>query len=290
LFRIVVCIKEVVDTSLDLGYGRVEDTQIQKGLTYRANPQDWLALAEALRAKADLQDAEITLITCGPPRTEEYLREGLCLGAVRALRLPDDEFGLCLGFAKARALARAISLVGFDLVLTGAQSLDNGSGLTGPLIAAYLDLPCVVQVVSLGYNIAGNIALARKRSRGLQEELIVRPPAVLTIAASDAKLPYASVDSLLAAARAPVEVWSAADLGLTATELESDAAQKSARAPVRPRTRPAPLDSRLPAYYRIQALLEGGLTKRAGKVVKGDPEELADYLYELLTGIGGSSP
>ena len=48
----------------------------------------------------------------------------------------------------------------------------------------------------------------------------------------------------------------------------------------------APLDSSLPAYYRILALLEGGLSKRRGEIVKGTPDELSDRLFDLLVKAG----
>ena len=64
--RIVVCLKEVIETSLNLGYGQVSETLMQKGFAFGLNPNDAQALGEALRFKEEDTSVEITLVSLGP--------------------------------------------------------------------------------------------------------------------------------------------------------------------------------------------------------------------------------
>jgi electron transfer flavoprotein beta subunit len=195
--KIAVCLKEVIDTTLDLAYSRVADVQFQKGLSYRANPQDLLALAEALSLKAKDTGIEITLVSLGPARVEEYLREGLALGVDKAVRIWDDDFQFLSNYQKAGILARTLSLLKPDLVLAGARGLDNGSGVTGPLIAAWLEFPGICEVVGFHREVNGNIfTVTRNSSKRLQEKLLVILPAVFSIADTPVKLPYSSLENI----------------------------------------------------------------------------------------------
>jgi len=283
--KIIVCLKEVVDTNLSLGFGLSNQVVFQEGLPLRLNPDDAGALAKALSLKQPDNDAqvEIILISIGPERVEGYLRDGLALGANRAVRIWLDSLMELSPHQKARLLSKAVSLFGADLVLTGARSMDTGNSQVGSLMAAWLDLPCVGEVV--GFELDSeekSITLTRDIGRGAREKIRCSLPAVITVK-GEGKLPYASLDKLMESKYSEIIRLTPADLGISPVELKNDPTRITGLAYPRPRPRkvPAP-ESSLPAFYRILKLLEGGISRRQGKMLQGSSEELADQLFELL--------
>lgn len=282
--RIVVCIKEVLDSDLNLAFGRVSTELWQKGQAFRLNPNDAGALAAALEEKVKDASVEITVISLGPERVDQYLRDALALGVDKAVRLWGEDLAELSPYQKSLLLSRAISLLNADLVLTGASSLDNASGQVGPFIAARLKQPCVVGVTEFQIEGDGKSStVTRSLGRGVRERVVSTLPAVFTVERSGGELPYASLDKLLESQSAPITFLSPSDLGISATELASDPTRVTGLSFPRPRPRKVPTPaSSLPAFDRILKLLEGGIPKRQGKMLQGNSEELVSQLYELL--------
>jgi electron transfer flavoprotein beta subunit len=279
--KIIVCLKEVVETTVSLGFGQVEPALLEKGRSYRLDPAANPALAVALKLKAQDPQSEIVLLSLGPERVEEYLRDGLALGADRAVRVWEEALADTGIYPQSQILARAVGLLKADLVLTGNRSLDNASGLTGPLMAAWLNVPGLCEVVDIRLENPQSLIATRNISRGLRETVQTQLPAVLSIAASPEKLPYASLDKVLASREAEISCLNLKDLGLSPLDIKDPLYINGLSFP-RPRPKAAPLDSSLPAFYRILALLEGGITKRKGEIWQGTPDEIVDRLYDLM--------
>jgi len=270
---------------LSLDFGLRNRAVSREGQPLQLNPNDAAALAMALGLKStdDGLKVEINLISIGPGRVESYLRNGLALGADRAVRIWDKDFANLSSYQKARLLTGAVSLFGADLVFTGARSLDTGNGQVGLLTAGWLGLPCISDVVSLEPDMEQNsLNLTRAIGRGEREKVQCPLPAVVTLK-GEGKLPYASLDRLVESKSADVELLSPADLGIPGEELQNDPTRVIGLVYPRPHPRKAPpLDSSLPAFYRILQLLEGGMSGRKGLMLKGSSEELAEQLFELL--------
>ncbi|MGD1119959.1 MAG: electron transfer flavoprotein subunit beta/FixA family protein [Dehalococcoidales bacterium] len=284
--KIIVCLKEVVDPALSLDYisGHMPpwfDRLTMSGIPRRLNPNDAAALALALGLKAANTEAEITVVSIGPTRVESYLRNALALGADRAIRIWDE--GLVgTPYQKASLLAAFASLSSADLVLTGVKSLDTASGRVGPLLAARLGLPCVVNVFSIAAESGNSISVVKDLGRGEREKLRCTLPAVLAVK-GEGKLPYASLDKLIDSKSAEIKTLTPADLGISPIELQSGPLKIIGLAFPRPLpAKTPPLDSSLPAFYRILQLLEGGIAKRKGTILEGGPDELAEKLYRLF--------
>jgi electron transfer flavoprotein beta subunit len=290
--NILVCLKEVVDTALSLDTGLRNRLVFREGLPLRLNPDDIRTLAMALDIKSvsTSGDSTVTVISIGPGRVEEYLREALSSGADKAIRIWGDDFTGLSPYQKAKLLYAYVSLHSFDLVFTGAKSLDTANGQVGQLLAARLGWPCVSDVVSLEDK-DGNIRLSRGIGRGKREVLEATLPAVITVKGDSAVLPYASVDRLIDSVQNEIEVKSPADLSVTPAELKEEPARITGLMAPRPRPRkvPAPSGS-LPAFDRILKLLEGGISRRRGEMLKGGTEELAEQLYQLFLTEGVIKP
>ena len=292
--KIIVCLKEVIDTNLSLDFGLRNELVFREGLPLRLNPNDAEALAIALGLKPTGKGSpvEITLISIGPERVESYLRNGLASGSDRAIRIWEEDFMELSSHQKAKLLSKAVSLSGADLVLTGARSMDTGNGQVGPLIAACLDLPCVTEVVSLELDKEQkSINLTKDIGRGEREIIQCTLPAVIAVKGEERKLPYASLDKLLESKYSEITLLSPADLAIFPAELKKDPTRVTGLTYPRPRPKRVPTpESSLPAFYRILKLLEGGISRRQGMILQGSSEELADQLFELLIAEGVIKP
>jgi len=109
-------------------------TWIREDVSYEVNEPDAYALEEALRQK-EKHGGEVVVITAGPARSQQVLREALAKGADRAIHLEDNAFVSLDAFNTARALAAVIKDEQFDLIFTGLQSDDYGYAQTGVILA-----------------------------------------------------------------------------------------------------------------------------------------------------------
>ncbi len=285
--KIIVCLKEVLDPKLSLDSGLSNRFVFREGRPLKLNPDDAAALSLALDVKKTLKDAEITLISIGPERVESYLRNGLALGVDKAVRIYNEDFESLSPYRKARLLTAAVKLLGADLVLTGTRSLDTANGQVGGLMAAWLDRPFVSDVLGLEPdNLHNNIIVFKTLDRGEREKLLCPLPAVIAVR-GEGSLPYASLDSLIESKYSEIKVLSPSDLAVSPAELNYDPVRPVGLVFPRPAPRKAPpLDSSLPAFYRILQLLEGGIAKRKVRMLQGDKEELAEQLFQLLKNEG----
>jgi electron transfer flavoprotein beta subunit len=285
--KIIVCLKEVVDPTLNIDFGLTHRVVFREGLPLRLNPDDVAALSLALDLKNGVKGTEITLISLGPEQVEGYLRNGLAMGADRAVRIWDEGFGELSPYRKARLLTGAVDLLGADLVFTGWRSLDTSSGQVGPLLAGWLGWPCAAGVTDIEMDPAQNsLTLTKDLGRGAREKISCPLPAVVTIK-GERKLPYASLDSLIESSYAGIMVLSPADLPLSPPRPALDPAPVVDLVFPRPPLRKAPpLDSSLPAFDRILQLLAGGITGRRGRRLTGPPDALAEQLFNLFKELG----
>jgi electron transfer flavoprotein beta subunit len=281
--KITVCLKEVIDPALNLDFGLSHGVVFREGLPLKLNPNDATALALALDMKAANGKTEINVISIGGERVETYLRNALALGANQAMRIWDKVFTDLSPHLKAILLSKAATLSGADLVLLGAPSLDTGSGQVGQLVAGWLGLPYVSDVVKCEMG-AGpdSVILLKTTGRGEREKLSCSLPAVVGIK-GEGKLPYAPLDRLIAGRYADIALLSPADLGLVPGELNQGPARVTRLVfPQPPLTKAPPLDSSLPAFYRILQLLAGGIARRKGRLLEGSGDEIVEQLFRLL--------
>src|SRR5207248_2657722 len=128
--KILVCMKQVPqkDAPLKLSEAR---TWIREDVSYEVNEPDAYALEEALRQK-EKHTGEVVVVTAGPARAMQVLREALAKGADRAIHLEGDAFVGLDPYNTARAIAAAINIdqgkdEKFDLIFTGLQSAVGGN-------------------------------------------------------------------------------------------------------------------------------------------------------------------
>jgi len=282
--KILVCLKEVIDSTLSLDIGLDNRVVLQEGLPLRLNPADAAALSAALALTLPEtgERPEITVLSIGPERVERYLRQGLSLGAAKAVRITDSG-GELSPDRKARLLSAAVKLLGADLVLAGAASMDTADAQVGPLTAARLGFPGICDVVAFEPAAEPDrLLLVKDIGMGEREKLWCSLPAVVTVKGAGT-LPYASLDSLVESEATDITLLTTSDLGITPVEAEEEPVRVNRLVFPRPRPRKAaPLDCSLPAFYRILQLLQGGISKRRGRMLEGGIDEQVEQLFKLL--------
>lgn len=199
--NILVCMKQVPqkDVALKLNEAR---TWIREDISYEVNEPDAYALEEALRQR-EKHGGEVTVLTAGPARAQQVLREALAKGANRAIHLEDDRFATLDALNIAKAIAAAIQGESFDLIFTGLQSDDYGYAQTGVLLAQLLGWPHATIIMQVE-KIEGGIRVKRELESGFFQFINLPLPAVLAIQSGINKLRYATLIGIKQAKNKPL--------------------------------------------------------------------------------------
>lgn len=285
--HIVVCIKPTPDSSsvyVDPVSGQVDYERFVQVL----NAADACAVEEAVRLRERF-GGSVSVITVGPEDAEGALRAALALGADTAVRLWTSQAGEWGPFTIARSLAAYISEHALpDLLLCGDASGDWASGIVGPALAEWLDLPQVTGVTHIETQashegIATTLRVTRKLERGYREILEASFPLLVTVTGELNEPRYPSLPAHLAALKANIPVIDPLTLDSAFAENEADETTILEIHTPRPRPRRiAAPDSHHSAFERIGEIIAGGATGRKTTLVEGPPEELANMLVRFL--------
>ena len=207
--KILVCIKQVPQKDATL---KLNDTGtwIREEVSYEVNEPDAYALEEALRQK-ERHTGEVVVLTAGPSRAQQVLREALAKGADRAIHLEDEKFVGLDAYNTARAIAAAIKDEKFDLIFTGLQSDDYGYAQTGVILAEILGWPHATIIMQIEKNASG-IRVKRELEAGFFQYVDMPLPAVLTIQSGINKLRYATLIGIKQAKNKPLRKVAMAEL------------------------------------------------------------------------------
>ena len=199
--KIIVAIKQVPDRDAPVRIAAsgkwIDETDVQ----WAMNEPDAYALEEALQLK-EKHGGEVIVLSAGPERVGTTIREALAKGADRAIQVVCDDLNARDALGVARLLAAAIQPESPDLVLTGLQSEDLGSGQTGVIVAELLGLPHATLILHVEKTDTG-IQVKRELEEGWFQTVEMPLPAVLTIQSGGNKLRYAT---LMGKARIPVRI------------------------------------------------------------------------------------
>jgi electron transfer flavoprotein beta subunit len=199
--KILVCLKQVPQKDAPLKLNAA-GTWVREDVSYEVNEPDAFALEEALRQK-EKHTGEVVVVTAGPARASQVLREALAKGADRAIHLEDDAFAGLDPYSTARAIASAIKDDKFDLIFTGLQSDDYGYAQTGVILAEILGLPHATIIMQIEKTDDG-IRVKRELEAGFFQFVDIPLPAVLTIQSGINKLRYATLIGIKQAKMKPM--------------------------------------------------------------------------------------
>ena len=206
----VVCISHVPDTESRIKVAADGRKVDETGLKFIVSPYDEFALEEAIRQK-EKSGGDVTVVTFGPDRAQQALREALARGATKAIHVK-GEAGDADSLGVAKVLAAAIKSVPHDLVFFGKQGVGTDNGLVGPMVAELLGYPQINVVTHL--EAGDGKVTAHREIEGAEEVLESPTPAVITAQKGLNEPRYASLKGIMAAKKIAIDTKSIADLGL----------------------------------------------------------------------------
>jgi len=183
----------------------------ESDLAFEINEPDAYALEAALQLK-EKHGGEVVVLTAGPPRAAQSIREALAKGADRAIHIEAENLGRWDTLGIAGLMARALEPEKPDLILTGLQSDDLGYGQTGVVLAELLGLPHATIIMQVE-KLDGAIRVKRELEEGWFESVEIPLPALLTIQSGIAKLRYATLMGIKKAKTKEIRRIPSAELG-----------------------------------------------------------------------------
>ncbi|MBW2709202.1 MAG: electron transfer flavoprotein subunit beta/FixA family protein [Deltaproteobacteria bacterium] len=215
--NIIVCVKRVPLTQeVDLEIDDTGKKIKEDALAYVINDWDNYAIEAAVQIQEAL-GGEVTAVTIGCEDDEEVLRRALAMGADRAIRIDSGDLAPD-GYLNAKILAKAISELDYDLVLTGVQSEDQNTGMVGIMLAEQLGLAHAA--VTNGFEPAeGTSKIRVELEGGIDEVSRIQLPALLTIQTGINEPRYVSIMGIRKAKKKELKVMSLEELGLTPDDL-----------------------------------------------------------------------
>lgn len=256
--RIVVCIKQVPDTS-EVKINLETGTLIREGVPSIINPFDMHAIEAGLQLKEKTKGT-VTVITMGPPQAESALREALSLGVDKAVLLCDKAFAGSDTWATSYTLSKAIKKIGADIIICGKQAIDGDTAQVGPETAEFLDIPHISYVRRIEDVTDKLIRVHRLMDEGydIVESTI---PVLITVVKelNEPRLP--SLKGKIAAKKAEIIKWGMNDIDIN----ENDTGLKGSPTKVKNIFKPQIRSDR--------------------KMLEGTPEQQVDLLINELRGL-----
>ena len=186
--KIVVLAKQVPDTR-NVG----KDAMTAEGTVNRAalpaifNPEDLNALELALRLKDECVGSTVHILSMGPMRAADIIRDAIFRGADGGYLLTDRKFAGADTLATSYALSCALRQIGADVIVAGRQAIDGDTAQVGPQVAEKLGLPQVTYAEQVVQVKESSIVVRRRLERGV--EVVESPlPAVITVNSSAAEV------------------------------------------------------------------------------------------------------
>lgn len=212
--EIVVCIKPVLDPDLPPIKFNIDPKKNcvvpPEGIPLVMNPYDALAVEAALRIK-EKQGGKITVITLGDQSGEDILRKALAMGADEAVMISADSVKEYDGFAKAGILAQVVRKIGvYDLILCGRQAADWDIGITGSIMAEYLEIPVITRAKWIEAA-DGKLTVERVTANG-NETYELDMPALVSVSSEMGQARIPSGWGIVTAVRKQISRWAQAEL------------------------------------------------------------------------------
>ncbi|MGB9885798.1 MAG: electron transfer flavoprotein subunit beta/FixA family protein [Moorellales bacterium] len=252
--NIVVLLKQTFDTEAKIEL--TADGKISSaGVNLIVNPYDEFAVEEALRIKEKV-GGEVVIVSLGGAQAQDAIRQALAMGADRGILINDPALEGADHEGIAQALAKAVSTLSYDLILTGWVAIDDNAAQVPGRVAEILNLPQVNLAVKL--DIDGNRATVQREGEGATEIIEVPLPAVITAQKGLNEPRYPSMKGIMQAKKKPIQQLTLADLGLSADAVGAAAAKV-----------------RVTSYSLPPK-------RAAGRLIEGEPEQQVKELVRLL--------
>jgi electron transfer flavoprotein beta subunit len=211
--RFLVCLKQVPDSTVKVKVGAGGKAIASEGITWSISPYDEYAVELALERKDADASTVVSVVTVGPARSRDALRQALAMGCDDATLVSAPEDLPALDVAK--ALAAVAKELKPDVVLCGKQASDDDQGLVGPALAEFLGWP---HVGMLTKAVPGGDAWELWREvEGGHEVWKAKPPVVGLVHKSEKEPRYPSLPGIMKAKKKEIPEKDLASLGISAS-------------------------------------------------------------------------
>jgi electron transfer flavoprotein beta subunit len=208
--KILVGYKRVIDSNARIQVKPDGSGVVTDGVKLSANPFDDIALEEALRLREKGIASEVVVAAIGPADAQAHIRNGLAMGANRAIHVVTSDAVQPL--TAARALLKLVEKEQPGIVLLGKQAIDDDSNQTGQMFAALWDRPQATFASKIEVN--GNVArVTREVDAGL-ETIEVDLPAVITADLRLNEPRFIKLPDIMKAKSKPIETIPFTSLGV----------------------------------------------------------------------------
>ncbi|MDI6602232.1 MAG: electron transfer flavoprotein subunit beta/FixA family protein [Thermoanaerobacteraceae bacterium] len=207
--RIIIPIKQVPETS-NVKMDPETGTMVREGVESIINPLDLYSIELGIRLK-EQYGGEIIVVSMGPPKAQEALREAIAMGCDDAVLLTDRFFAGADTFATSYTLTKAMEkLKPFDLIICGERATDGDTAQVGPGLAALLGLP--LSTFTSRIELEDGCIKATRLIEGGYEVLSLPTPALVTVVKeiSDPRLP--TLRGKQKAKKLEIKKWTAQDM------------------------------------------------------------------------------
>ena len=211
--KILVAVKRVIDYNVQVRVKEDGTGVVTDNVKMSSNPPDDNAIEEAVKIKESGKAKEVIAITVGEEKSQETVRKALAVGADRGILVKVD--GVVEPLAVAKILQKIVDKEKPDLVFMGKQAIDDDCNQTGQMLSALLNWPQATFASKI--EIKDKILeVTREIDEGL-ETIEVNLPTIVTCDLRLNEPRYASLPNIMKAKKKPIEIFTAAELGVDIT-------------------------------------------------------------------------
>ncbi|MBL6799465.1 MAG: electron transfer flavoprotein subunit beta/FixA family protein [Candidatus Pelagibacter bacterium] len=211
--KILVAVKRVIDYNVQVRVKEDGTGVVTDNVKMSSNPPDDNAIEEAVKIKEAGKATEIIAITVGEEKSQETVRKALAVGADRGILIKTE--GTVEPLAVAKALQKIVEKEKPDLVFMGKQAIDDDCNQTGQMLSALLNWPQATFASKIEIK-DKTLEVTREIDEGL-ETIEVNFPAIVTCDLRLNEPRYASLPNIMKSKKKPLEILTAADLGIDTT-------------------------------------------------------------------------
>ncbi len=209
---VVVLVKQVPDTASNIEIAGDGQTIQLENIKWVMNPYDEIAVEAALRLRDEKGGGSVTILSFGPKRSQEAIRTALAMGADKGILINDPEPYRVDTHTTASVLATALKQIPYDIVFSGARSVDHDNFQTGSAVAQMLDIPQITQVI--GLEMGDKSLTCTQITEGGQFVRTCPVPALITTQRGLNDPRYPSLPGIMKAKKKPLEIKELADMGI----------------------------------------------------------------------------
>jgi electron transfer flavoprotein beta subunit len=200
--KILVCISKTPDTTAKIAFTDNNRKFVTDGVQWILNPYDeWYALVRAIEIKEKDPATVLHLVTVGGPDCDVIIRKALALGGDEAIRVNSEPLD---GFFVASQIAAVARGAGYDLILTGKETIDFNGAAVGGIAAGLLELPFISLAARL--DLAGSTATLVREIEGGEETVEIKLPLVVGCQKGMAEQRIPNMKGIMGARSKPLRV------------------------------------------------------------------------------------